>query len=98
MPGAAQQDWDLGGYRVTGLLGSGGMGKVYRAVDADGLEVAIKVLHPHLSRDQDARERLRRDDSALQQERNNRVAREKSAEIDGADPVIVYQYLHGLPV
>lgn len=98
MPGAAQQDWDLGGYRVTGLLGSGGMGKVYRAVDADGLEVAIKVLHPHLSRDQDARERLRREVSALHRVRHDRVARVLDAEIDGVDAFIVTELLHGLTV
>src|SRR5699024_12081348 len=98
MPGAAQQDWDLGGYRVTGLLGSGGMGKVYRAVDADGLEVAIKVLHPHLSRDQDARERLRREVSALHRVRHDRVARVLDAEIVGVDAVIVTELLQGLKV
>src|SRR5262245_33865763 len=38
----------LGRYRVTGRLGSGSYGTVYKGYDDDlAREVAIKVLHPH---------------------------------------------------
>ena len=42
----------LGNYQIEALIGTGGMGEVYRAVDTTlGLAVAIKVLPPALSSD-----------------------------------------------
>jgi len=49
---------DLGLYRVTGLLGAGGMGEVYLAEDKRlGRKVALKVLLDHFTMDE---ERVRR--------------------------------------
>src|SRR6202521_2342602 len=52
----------LGPYQITGPLGSGGMGEVYRARDAR-LErtVAIKILPPQLSNDPIRKQRFERE-------------------------------------
>ncbi len=48
-------------YRVEELIGSGGMAAVYRASHRNGLRVAIKVLHPHLSFNTELRTRFLRE-------------------------------------
>lgn len=49
-------------YAVVGILGSGGFGTVYRAVQEPvGREVALKLVHAHHSRDPDVRARFFRE-------------------------------------
>ncbi|HVE66244.1 MAG TPA: protein kinase, partial [Thermoanaerobaculia bacterium] len=49
----------LGPYEVTGRIGAGGMGEVYRARDSRlGRDVAVKVLPEELSSDPDRRSRF----------------------------------------
>ena len=57
----------LGEYRIDGLLGSGGMGVVYRATQlSDGLAVAVKVLRPEVvHRDRNALGRFHREAELL---------------------------------
>jgi serine/threonine protein kinase/formylglycine-generating enzyme required for sulfatase activity len=55
-----------GRYQVTGELGAGAMGVVYRAHDQQaGIEVAIKVLPPALARDPQYLARFEREATAL---------------------------------
>ena len=53
-----QQGTRIGAYRLTGVLGRGGMGTVYRAVRADGAfdqQVAVKLLRPEMASDEGLR-------------------------------------------
>ena len=85
---------ELGGYRVLAPLGQGGMGAVYRAVDADGVGVALKLVHAHLA-DGSARDRLAREVSALQKVRHPGVARVLDAELDSAEAFVVTELVDG---
>lgn len=53
-------------YELLDELGQGGMATVYRGRDLRlQREVAIKILHPHLARDPEHRERFRREAQAI---------------------------------
>ena len=72
----------LGKYRVTGLLGRGGMGVVYRAVDhALEREVALKVLSPDVLRD-----------SESTHQQSERLLREARAQAQITHPNVVTIY------
>ncbi|MCV2395061.1 serine/threonine protein kinase [Actinotalea sp. M2MS4P-6] len=85
---------EIGGYRVLGPVGQGGMGAVYRVRDGDGGEVALKLVHPYLT-DGPARERLAREVAALQRVRHPGVARVLDAELDQAEAFVVTELVDG---
>lgn len=92
-PNPAQE---VGGYVLLGSLGSGGSGTVYRARDADGRIVALKLLHPHLCADAEARERLAREVASLRKVRHPSVAQVLDAEIDSAEAFVVTELVPGV--
>jgi serine/threonine protein kinase len=56
----------VGPYAIQGLLGSGGIGQVYAALDQDlGRRVALKALRPEFSEDPDLLERFRNEAANL---------------------------------
>jgi serine/threonine-protein kinase len=65
----------LGHYEVQDLLGAGGMGAVYRALDKKlGREVALKVLLDEVSRDSERRARFQREARLLAQVNHPNIA------------------------
>ena len=56
----------LGPYTVTALIGTGGMGEVYKATDTRlSRTVAIKVLGQHIASDPEQQQRFRREAKAI---------------------------------
>ncbi|MEM1246779.1 MAG: serine/threonine-protein kinase [Acidobacteriota bacterium] len=74
--GSERLGTELGRYRLVELLGSGGVGTVYRAVDAT-LEraVAVKILHEESRLQGETRARFRREARLLSQLEHNNVCR-----------------------
>jgi serine/threonine protein kinase len=63
----------VGSYRVEELLGVGGMGRVYRAVDSDGQPVALKLVRGDIAEDSIFRLRFEREARIAQQVKNPHV-------------------------
>jgi len=85
----------IGPYRLIQLLGEGGMGVVYLALDAQGRAVAIKVLREHIAHDREARSRLKREVQTLARVQDARVAAVLDADTEGPRPYIVTRYIPG---
>lgn len=83
------------GYEIIERIGAGGMGIVYRAQDADGRDVAIKLLRPEIADDPRARERLAREVAAQQRVRNESIARILDAELDSSEAFVVTEFVPG---
>jgi tRNA A-37 threonylcarbamoyl transferase component Bud32 len=83
------------GYEVVGRIGAGGMGIVYRGRDADGNDVAIKLLRHEIADDPRARQRLAREVAAQQRVRNGNIARILDAELESSDAFVVTEFIPG---
>ena len=86
----------LGGYEVSGIVGSGGMGVVLKAIDKS-LErmVAIKVLAPHLATSGAARKRFAREAKAAAAVLHPNVIAIHSVSNDESLPYLVMPYVRG---
>jgi eukaryotic-like serine/threonine-protein kinase len=85
-----------GRYRIEDRIGSGGMSTVYRAFDETlEREVAIKILHGHISDDEAALERFRREARTVAQLSHPHVVMVIDAGEDEGHPYIVFEHVRG---
>jgi serine/threonine protein kinase len=85
----------LGPYTVVGLIGQGGMGRVYSARAADGTRVAIKALIAHAAAREAAMPRFRRELAAARRIEGELTARVVDADLEADPPWLATEYIHG---
>ncbi|MFI7455372.1 WD40 repeat domain-containing serine/threonine protein kinase [Nonomuraea sp. NPDC049714] len=85
----------VGPYRLLACLGEGGQGAVYRACNAAGDEVAIKLLHARLDGDERASTRFLREAKAARQVAQFCTARVLDAGIHEGISYIVTELVDG---
>ncbi|MDA8108714.1 MAG: hypothetical protein M0015_08810, partial [Betaproteobacteria bacterium] len=80
------------GYRILGIIGQGGMARVYLAErEADGLRLVLKVLDPALRADVTYVKRLEREYRLIASIRNEHVARVYDQDFTGEHPYIAME-------
>ncbi|MFF9479592.1 serine/threonine-protein kinase [Streptomyces sp. NPDC014733] len=85
----------LGPYRIVGVLGEGGMGKVYLGRDAEGRPAAVKVLLPELAHDRHLVDRFVREAQTARAVTSDGIARVLGAELESGRPWIASEFLAG---
>jgi len=87
----------LGKYRLVEKLGQGGMAQVYKAYQAD-LEryVAVKILHPHLTSDEEFAARFRREAKAVAALEHPNSVRVYDFDTNHGLAFLVMEYLEGV--
>ena len=85
----------IGPYQLRGELGAGGFGRVFLGESADGQRAAVKVIHSHLAGDHEFRVRFRREVAAARRVSGRFTARLIDADVDGPEPWLATEYVHG---
>jgi len=86
----------LGAYEITGVIGAGGMGEVYRARDARlKREVALKVLHSSVAQDADRVARFQREAEVLASLNHPHIAQIYGIEEAGGTTTLVMELVEG---
>ena len=87
----------FGTYQVTGLIGVGGMGEVYRATDTTlGREVAIKVLPDSFAADADRAARFEREAKTLASLNHTNIGQIFGLERRDGTTALVMELVEGL--
>jgi eukaryotic-like serine/threonine-protein kinase len=85
----------IGPYRLRGVLGSGGMGRVFLGASADGQLVAVKVVRADLASDPEFRARFRREVTVARRVSSRFTAPLIDADADGPVPWLATAYVAG---
>ena len=86
----------LAHFQITGRLGSGGMGAVFKATDLElARDVALKILHPSSSQDASLIARFRNEARACAQLNHDNIARVYYAGSQDGMYFIAYEYASG---
>ncbi|HEX7955817.1 MAG TPA: protein kinase, partial [Pyrinomonadaceae bacterium] len=86
----------VGAYRIVSRLGAGGMGEVHLAVhERNGRKVALKLLPPHLSLDEQRVRRFRQEASAELRLNHPNIVTVYDIEQTGGSSVIASEYIEG---
>ena len=86
----------VGPYEITGVLGTGGMGRVYLGRSAGGRPVAVKVIREELADDPEFRARFRREVAAARRVNGLFTAVVADADTDGPVPWLATAFVPGL--
>jgi len=86
----------LGSYEITSLLGSGGMGRVYKARDLKlGRDVAVKVLREELASDPERLQRFEQEARAASGLNHPNIIHIYDIDKHGSTPYIAMEYVEG---
>ncbi|MDA1232728.1 MAG: serine/threonine-protein kinase, partial [Planctomycetota bacterium] len=86
----------LAHFQITGRLGSGGMGAVFKAIDLElARDIALKILHPSSSKDASLIARFRNEARACAQLNHDNIARVHYAGSQDGMYFIAYEFANG---
>ncbi len=88
-----------GRYRITELVGRGGMSSVYRAEDPNlQRTVAVKIIHPHLSENPEFVKRFEQEAAAVAKLRHPNIMQVHDFNHDNGVYYIIFEYIPGQPL
>jgi eukaryotic-like serine/threonine-protein kinase len=85
----------IGPYQLRGVLGSGGMGRVFLGASADGQLAAVKVIRANVATDPEFRARFRREVTVARKVSSRFTVPLIDADTDGSVPWLATAYVTG---